>query len=205
MASNAAFSAHQQKDEACKKRAQPYDDRISPGAWELLDFKKATFALLSDVQDKWANMCQVLFPQDEEIPSPFDDHHINARWERLLPQFLHEELTKELDPVLAPIITRIKERISITVQMCKEQVHPQPEEQKTTPYFFGSNSNRRESVKNRTTSAIRMDNNAETLHPHQMLYEHRVPSSSEEASNAPDRPNRITLQSSDNSIRSLNR
>ncbi|KAF2490638.1 hypothetical protein BU16DRAFT_596928 [Lophium mytilinum] len=148
-------------------------------------------------------MYQKLFPQDEEIPPPFDDHHINGRWERLLPQFLYEELTEELDPILAPLMTKFKERIPKIILKCKKQVCPQSEDADTTLSFAGINAENQLFVDTSATGVIERIN--DSLQSLESLYKNRLPSPTEECSTDPVRPNRIHPQSSNSSISSLNR
>ncbi|OCK74158.1 hypothetical protein K432DRAFT_410093 [Lepidopterella palustris CBS 459.81] len=119
MKSDDAFMEHLQKEIICKKRPEPPDDRIRPQILKNLDFKKAPYAHAKNTEEKWKILYSVLFPNENDIPSPYDQHGMSPRFERVLHEALDEELTKELAPALAPILRRIKDRIPAIIENCR--------------------------------------------------------------------------------------
>ncbi|KAF2792877.1 hypothetical protein K505DRAFT_418159 [Melanomma pulvis-pyrius CBS 109.77] len=119
MKSDDAYMKHLQKETICKKGLEPLDDRIRPQMLKNLDFKKVPYAHARNTEEKWKILYSVLFPNENDIPSPYDQHGMSPRFERVLYEALEEELTKELAPVLAPILLRIKDRIPAIVENCR--------------------------------------------------------------------------------------
>jgi hypothetical protein len=138
MKSDDAYMEHLQKEIICKKRPEPLDDRIRPQMLKNLDFKKAPYAHTKNTEEKWKILYSVLFPNENDIPSPCkpatmflfernsslmrttdDQHGMSPRFERVLYEALEEELTKELAPALAPILRRIKDRIPAIIENCR--------------------------------------------------------------------------------------
>jgi len=65
----------------------------------------------------------VLFPNDQHIPSPYDQHWFTPKLKRALQEALEEELYKELSPALQPILQRIKDRIPAIVESCELKLY----------------------------------------------------------------------------------
>lgn len=122
MASEDSYIEHQQAEISCAKRCQPVDDRITQRTLKRLDFKKAPYAYAKDTEHKWRLMYKELFPNDQEAPSPYDQHGFTPRLEKVLYEALEEELTRELAPALEPIMQRIRDRIPFIIQSCKEKL-----------------------------------------------------------------------------------
>ncbi|KAF2471772.1 uncharacterized protein BDR25DRAFT_393297 [Lindgomyces ingoldianus] len=132
MESEDAYTAHQQADTYCNKRPEPPDDRIRPQMLNKLDFKKAPYAHAKTTEEKWKILYRLLFPNDGEVPSPYDQHAFTPRLERVLFEVLEEELTRELAPALEPILNRIKQRIPSIIQNCKLRLLNTASESDTT-------------------------------------------------------------------------
>lgn len=122
MPSDDAFLKHQQMEIPCIKKPELPDERITLQALRRLDFKKSPYAKAKDTEEKWKLMYACLFPDETEIPSPYDQHGFTPRLERVLYEVLEEELTRELMPALEPILKRIKDRIPVILQSCRERL-----------------------------------------------------------------------------------
>ncbi|PVI04218.1 hypothetical protein DM02DRAFT_193118 [Periconia macrospinosa] len=121
MASENAYAEHLRKDDFCPKRPEREDDRISAQQFSRLEFKKPPFSLHSSVEVKWRLMYKILFPDDIDIPTPYDDRGISSRIEQLA-DVLEEELVKELGKILDPAISRLRGRIPSIIKRCKSRV-----------------------------------------------------------------------------------
>ncbi|KAF2183096.1 hypothetical protein K469DRAFT_751693 [Zopfia rhizophila CBS 207.26] len=117
--SDEALVRHLQRNPACETLPEPPDDRISPRMLKRLDFKKAPYANARDTEQKWKILYSTLFPNDRDVPSPFEQHGMSPRLAKALSEALEEELTRELVPALEPILRRIKDRIPSIIENCK--------------------------------------------------------------------------------------
>ncbi|ORY14568.1 hypothetical protein BCR34DRAFT_228471 [Clohesyomyces aquaticus] len=131
---------HLQQDESCNKRPEPIDDRISLQQWRRLDFKKAPYAYARTAEEKWKILYRTLFPDDVDIPSPYEDHGISLQYERLLAVSLQEELEREFEPILEPILSRIRDKIPSIIRRCK--IRLLEESDKDVIYTPSGSSNR---------------------------------------------------------------
>ena len=148
---------HLQREIICKKRPEPLDDRIRPQVLKNLDFKKAPYAHAKNTEEKWKILYSVLFPNENNIPSPCklatmflfernsslmrttdDQHGMSPRFERVLYEALEEEITKELAPALTPILRRIKDRIPAIIANCRLRLMRMPLEIETVYTPSGS-------------------------------------------------------------------
>ncbi|KAF2811552.1 uncharacterized protein BDZ99DRAFT_461587 [Mytilinidion resinicola] len=154
MESDDAYVVHAQREEGCEKLPEPYDDRISRLKWSSLDFKTAPYSQLKSGGEKWRKLYNVLFPQDTEIPSPFEELRTSAQWEKFLPDVLYEELKNELGPLLEPVQSRIKERIPFIIQRCKAQMLSVPQTETNTSGSSSPISNSQEVVNQAITGAF---------------------------------------------------
>jgi hypothetical protein len=70
--SDDAYLEHQQQEIACLKRAKPQEeeDRILPQLLKRLNFKKAPYSNAHGIEAKWRMLFKVLFPDDQNVPSP---------------------------------------------------------------------------------------------------------------------------------------
>ncbi|KAF2655393.1 hypothetical protein K491DRAFT_630282 [Lophiostoma macrostomum CBS 122681] len=126
MGSDEAYAEHLQRDDICTKRPEIIDDRISAKLWLKLEFKKPPFSLHSSTEVKWRLMYKTLFPDDSEIPTPYDQHGISSRVEQILAEALEEELTREPGSALDPTISRIRGRIPLIIKRFKSRVAGNP-------------------------------------------------------------------------------
>ncbi|KAH7136032.1 hypothetical protein B0J11DRAFT_565277 [Dendryphion nanum] len=112
---------------SCEIKVEPFDEKISHVFFtERLNFKKPPFSKASTTEEKWKLLYSILFPDDSNVPSPYDQHGISPRFEEILCKELEEEMSRQisaqLEPALRPILACIKERIHIIVQKCKEHL-----------------------------------------------------------------------------------
>ncbi|KAH4596532.1 hypothetical protein HBI24_231450 [Parastagonospora nodorum] len=117
-----AYSDHLQQENICDRRPEPQDDRIRPQLLKRLDFKKVPYSNARNVEEKWSILFKVLFPEDSNTPSPYEDQGMSPQLERALCEALEEELTRELAAVIEPIMTRIKSCIPAIITNCRQRL-----------------------------------------------------------------------------------
>ncbi|KAH3958647.1 hypothetical protein HBI56_208600 [Parastagonospora nodorum] len=117
-----AYSDHLQQENICDRRPEPQEDRIRPQLLKRLDFKKVPYSNARNVEEKWRILFKVLFPEDSNTPSPYEDQGMSPQLERALCEALEEELTRELAAVIEPIMTRIKSCIPAIIENCCQRL-----------------------------------------------------------------------------------
>ena len=132
------YDQHFREDVICSKQEEPYDRRISPLKLQEIRFNRAPFTKDQSVEEKWAILYRILFPDAAVVPSPCmltstqssetadifitdEENDIGTRMEKLLVMSLEEEITKELGDVLGNIIDIIRQRLPGIVARCRNK------------------------------------------------------------------------------------
>lgn len=122
MESDETYAIHLQAEVSCKKQQEPIDDRLPYQMLRRLDFKKAPYAKAKNTEQKWKILYSILFPDDDEIPSPYYYHSFTPRLQKILHDALEEELILKMAPAMEPIMLQIKQSIPAIIRNCKSRL-----------------------------------------------------------------------------------
>ncbi|OCK79259.1 hypothetical protein K432DRAFT_394050 [Lepidopterella palustris CBS 459.81] len=127
MVSSEVYDEHLQRDPICQRKIEPQDDRVCARKLQDLNFNRTPFTQVNIVEEKWKILFRILFPQDEDVPSPYEQYGMSARFEKMLAQKIEDELMKELAPVIGPAISVFQGRMPAIIQQCKRQILDAPQ------------------------------------------------------------------------------
>ncbi|PSN61721.1 hypothetical protein BS50DRAFT_144735 [Corynespora cassiicola Philippines] len=127
MKSQDAYNVHLRQKPICDIVDRPTDDnRMDAAKWKEINLNRAPFSHAKDAGEKWTMLFRYIFPDDHEVPSPYEDNSISARFERLLAQTLETELLTRLGPALGNAIEGIRHDLPTIIRSCKDEAANKP-------------------------------------------------------------------------------
>ncbi|KAF2179538.1 hypothetical protein K469DRAFT_693919 [Zopfia rhizophila CBS 207.26] len=118
MATSEAYDEHLRSDQRCVKAPEPQDDRISIQRLENLTLHRLPFNKAKSESEKWRILYRILFPQDADVPCPYEEPGMSPVEERLFMQVLERKILDALGPA---IVSRIQPQLSAMMRDTKKE------------------------------------------------------------------------------------
>ncbi|KAF2122232.1 hypothetical protein BDV96DRAFT_140572 [Lophiotrema nucula] len=119
MSSSQALDAHLQADRICTKLPEPKDDRICQRTLRDLNFNRSPFSGADTVSEKWQMLYYILFPDEDEVPSPYEEVGASMQMDRELERTIEEETMKLLGPLVGPAVELVRGTLSGMIKKCR--------------------------------------------------------------------------------------
>jgi len=121
MKSPQKLSNHLQTHPICERNPEPPDDRISPQHLQELNFNGGPFARQKNIEGKWKVLSRILFPAEEQVPSPFYRSYTTPLFKEIFSRRLDQALAEEFGTMYAPVTASIQRRLPELIRQSEEE------------------------------------------------------------------------------------